>query len=74
MQGQRSMGKNTRSFAGVSAVLLFGLPLAILAIAIGSGEMLPCCAHVPLCHLPCEFDGCLCATGYLQQLGGNYGF
>eukprot|EP00891_Asterochloris_glomerata_P003658 jgi/Astpho2/3658/Aster-07860 len=46
-QGTRS-GKNVLGFAGVSAIFLFGLPLVILAIAIGSG--------------------------YLQQLGGNYGF
>ena len=47
MQGTRS-GKNVMGFAGVSAIFLFGLPLVILAIAIGSGEARVLTSALPL--------------------------
>ena len=47
VQGTRS-GKNVLGFAGVSAIFLFGLPLVILAIAIGSGEPQAFSSALPL--------------------------
>ena len=47
VQGTRS-GKNVLGFAGVSAIFLFGLPLVILAIAIGSGELQILSVALPL--------------------------
>ena len=47
VQGTRS-GKNVLGFAGASAIFLFGLPLVILAIAIGSGELQVLSSALPL--------------------------